>query len=218
MHSMTERSLREQRREYRRAFSRDQILDAAEQVFAREGFHDASLREIAEIAEFSVGAVYGFFPGKDDIYREIFVRRAAEFLPGMSTALSSGQPPRRQLLDLADWQVGFFRRYPRFGRLVLRGGSIAPPLSEPPDDSQILENFRQSLRMQADLFQRGQQAGELRAGDPMLLARMFSGLVSAFQVAELAADEDAAGAGDAGRLPLAILHEVLESAFVLPAA
>jgi hypothetical protein len=51
----------------------------------------------------------------------------------------------------------------------------------------------------------------------MLLARMFSGLVSAFQAAELAAGEDTAGAGDAGRLPLGMLHEVLESAFVLPA-
>jgi hypothetical protein len=47
---------------------------------------------------------------------------------------------------------------------------------------------------------------------------MFSGLVSAFQVAELAVDEDAAGSGDTERLPLVILHEVLESAFALPAA
>src|SRR5512139_1833898 len=189
---MTERSLREQRREHRRALSRDQILDAAEQVFARKGFHEASLREIAELAEFSVGAVYGFFAGKDDIYREIFLRRAAEFLPGMQAVLSSDLPPRRQLLELADWQVGFFRRFPHFGRLVLRGGSIAPPLSDPPGDSRILENFRTSQRMQADLFRRGRLTGELRDGDPMLLARMFSGLVSAFQATELAIADDPA--------------------------
>ncbi|MGI8335533.1 TetR/AcrR family transcriptional regulator [Actinomadura scrupuli] len=221
---MTERSLREQRREHRRALSRDQVLDAAEQVFAREGFHEASLREIAELAEFSVGTVYALFSGKDDIYREIFLRRAAEFLPGMREVLSADRPPRRQLIELADWQVGFFRRFPQFGRLVLRGGSIAPPLSEPPDDSQILENFRTAQRMQADLFRRGQQAGELRSGDPVLLARMLSGLVSAFQAAELATGEDAAttmAGGDAtgagtGRLPLEQLHEVLEAAFVLP--
>jgi AcrR family transcriptional regulator len=237
MESMTERSLREQRREHRRAVSRDQILDAAELVFARKGFHEASLREIAELAEYSVGAVYGFFPGKDDIYRETFMRRAAEFLPGMSRVLSTDRPPRRQLLDLADWQVGFFRRFPWFGRLVLRGGSIAPPLAEPSDDSQILENFRTSQRMQADLFRRGQRSGELRAGDPMLLARMFSGVVSAFQAAELAADQEtsaaglaagaaggpagtAGGTGGAGtaRLPLETLHEVLDAAFVLPTA
>jgi TetR/AcrR family transcriptional regulator len=222
---MTEHSLREQRREHRRALGRDQILDAAERMFARDGFHEASLREIAELAEFSVGAVYGFFASKDDIYREIFLRRAAEFLPGMKDVLSSDRPPRQQLLDLADWQVEFFRRFPQFSRLVLRSGWIAPPLAEPPDDSQILENFRASQRMQADLFRRGQQAGELRAGDPVLLARMFSGLVSAFQAEELATAERASKqprrkspgrstGGAAGEwVPLAVLHEVLQAAF-----
>ncbi|MFV2176462.1 TetR/AcrR family transcriptional regulator [Actinomadura sp. LOL_016] len=204
---MAERSLREQRREHRRALNRDQILDSAERVFARAGFHGAQLREIAELAEFSVGTVYGFFAGKDEIYQEIFLRRAAEFLPGMQETLASDAPPRRQLLDLADWQVGFFRRFPEFGRLVLRGGAIAPPLADPPADSRILENFRSAQRMQADLFRRGMDAGELRDGDPVLLARMFSGLVSAFQSTELAGD------GPAELLPLEQLHRVLEGAF-----
>jgi AcrR family transcriptional regulator len=212
---MAERSLREQRREQRRALNRDQILDVAEQVFAREGFHLASLREIAELAEFSVGTLYGLFENKDDLYREIFLRRAAEFLPGMRDILASGCPPRRQLLELADWQVEFFRHFPHFARLVLRGGAIAPPLSEPPDDAQILENFRSAQQMQAEVFRHGQEAGELRAGDPMMLARMFSGLISAFQVSELAEGEPAAGDE---RLPLARLHEVLEAAFVTPGA
>jgi AcrR family transcriptional regulator len=110
--SMTERSLWEQRRERRRAHSRHQILDAAEEVFARNGFHEASLREIAELAEYSVGAVYGFFAGKNELYREIFLRRAVVCLPGMREILSSAQPPRRQLLDLAEWQVNFFRDHP----------------------------------------------------------------------------------------------------------
>ncbi|MFD0690697.1 TetR/AcrR family transcriptional regulator [Actinomadura fibrosa] len=213
---MTERSLREQRRERRRALSRDQILDAAERVFARAGFHEASLREIAELAEFSVGTVYGFFTGKDEIYREIFLRRAAEFLPGMRDVLAAPRRPREQLLDLAGWQVGFFRRFPEFGRLVLRGGAIAPPLADPPDDGRILENFRASQRMQADLFRRGQEAGELRPGDPMLLARMFTGLVSAFQMSEL--PEAGQAPGEAPTLPLERLNEILERAFVVPDA
>lgn len=185
---MAERNLKQERREYRRALSRDQILDAAEQVFARYGFHDASLREIAELAEFSVGAVYGFFTGKEDIYRAIFLRRAAEFMPGMREVLATDAAPLRQLLDLAAWQVGFFRRYPNWGRLVLRGGAIASPLATPADDAQIQENFATAQRAQADLFRRGQQSGDLRQGSPAVLARMFSGLVSAFQAAELATD------------------------------
>jgi TetR/AcrR family transcriptional regulator len=204
---MAAQSLREQRREQRRALSREQILDAAEQVFAREGFHDASLREIAELAEFSVGTVYGFFASKDEIYRDLFRRRGDEFLPGMREVLSSDLPPRVQLLDLADWQVDFFRRHPHFGRLVLRGGSIAPPLAEPSGDVEILKNFRESQRIQAELFRRGQRAGELRAGPPLVLARMFSGLVGAYQAAELAGSDEWMSAAD--------FHAVLESAFVV---
>jgi TetR/AcrR family transcriptional regulator len=203
---MAERSLREQRREQRRALSRDQILDAAEQVFARHGFHDASLREIAELAEFSVGAVYGFFTGKEEIYRAIFLRRAAEFMPEMEEVLGSDTPPLRQLLDLAAWQVGFFRRYPGFGRLVLREGAITAPLATPVEDARIRENFALAQRAQADLFRRGQEAGELRQAPPFVMARMFSGLVSAFQAAEL-------GAEPATRLRLEDLLDVIEAAF-----
>jgi TetR/AcrR family transcriptional regulator len=206
---MAERSLRDQRREQRRALSRDQILDVAEQVFARNGFHDASLREIAELAEFSVGAVYGFFVGKEDIYRAVFLRRAAEFMPGMREVLGSQALPLRQLLDLAAWQVGFFRRYPQFGRLVLREGAIAAPLTTPAEDGTIRENFTAAQHAQADLFRRGQQAGELRPGPPEVLARMFSGLVSAFQAAELGADPTAP-------LRLDDLLDVIRAAFAAP--
>jgi TetR/AcrR family transcriptional regulator len=201
-----EHSLREERREHRRALSRNQILDAAEQVFARDGFHDAALREIAELAEFSVGAVYSIFAGKEDIYQAIFLRRAAEFMPEMEEVLGSDAGPLRQLLDLAAWQVSFFRRYPHFGRLVLREGAIAPPLTTPAHDAQIQQNFVTAQDAQADLFRRGQQAGDLRQGTPAVLARMFSGLVSAFQAAELSA-------GPPALLPLEDLLDVLEAAF-----
>ena len=37
------------------------------------------------------------------------------------------------------------------------------------------------MEMQADLFARGQQAGEFRDGDPKVLARLFSGVMAAYQ-------------------------------------
>jgi hypothetical protein len=134
----------------------------------------------------------------------------------MREVLGSAAAPRRQLLDLAAWQVGFFRQYPHFGRLVLRVGAIASPLATPAEDVRIRENFVAAQRLQSDLFRRGQRAGELRAGNPAVLARMFSGLVSAFQAAELATEP-----GEPGEprelLPLEGLLEVIESAFAAPA-
>ncbi len=182
-------------------------MDVAERLFARKGFHDASLREIAELAEYSVGAVYGFFTSKDELYRAIFHRRTSAFMPGMSEVLLSGLPPHEQLIALAEWQVRFFRAHPEFGRLVLRGGAIAAPRGDPPEDSETLANFRRSMDMQADLFRRGQRAGVLREGDPLLLARMFSGLVTAFQASELAED-------DYRELPLSVLTDAIRAAFI----
>ncbi|HMA67146.1 MAG TPA: TetR/AcrR family transcriptional regulator [Desulfosalsimonadaceae bacterium] len=43
------------------------ILQAAERLFAREGFHKASMEQIADAAEVSVGAVYFYFKNKEDL-------------------------------------------------------------------------------------------------------------------------------------------------------
>jgi AcrR family transcriptional regulator len=48
---------REQRRQQVLEVHREHLLDAAEQVFAEKGFQDATIKEIAERAEFSVVAV-----------------------------------------------------------------------------------------------------------------------------------------------------------------
>jgi hypothetical protein len=62
---------------------------------------------------------------------------------------------------------------------------------------------------QAGLVRRGQAAGEIRAGDPDVLARIFSGIIQAYQAT------DPASVGDTGdeRLPLADLHALIEGAF-----
>src|SRR5262245_19493736 len=113
-------SRREQRRRQHHELSRAQLLDAAEEVFGRKGFYETTLKEVAELAEFSVGSVYSFFENKEDLFRQIFLRRGEEFLPGMHEIVDGGGDPVDQLHGLVDFEVGFVRQHPRFGRLYLR--------------------------------------------------------------------------------------------------
>jgi AcrR family transcriptional regulator len=53
--------------ERRRALTRTALVEAAAEVFARRGFHAASLDEIAETAGFTRGAIYSNFGGKEDL-------------------------------------------------------------------------------------------------------------------------------------------------------
>lgn len=53
------------------------IVAAAEKLFARRGFHDTGMRQIARAAGVSIGAIYHYFKGKEDILLAI-VRREIE--------------------------------------------------------------------------------------------------------------------------------------------
>jgi AcrR family transcriptional regulator len=61
-------------REQSRANTRERLLDAARSVFARAGFHGASVEEIASEAGFSTGALYSNFEGKEDLFLELMER------------------------------------------------------------------------------------------------------------------------------------------------
>lgn len=207
-------SRREQRRLQHQGLSRTQLLDAAEEVFGRKGFHETTLKEVAELAEFSVGSVYSFFENKDDLFRQIFLRRGDEFMVDMRAALRDSEAdPAAQLHRLVDLQIGFFRTHPHFGRLFLRSSSATMLSSDRRVDDAISANFEESMRLQADLFARGQRAGVFRAGDVGVLARLFSGLMSAYQALDPAVVSDDPHPTE--RFALADLHSLVGDAFVL---
>lgn len=54
----------------------EQILDAAEAVFAELGVDGASMQSIADRAESSVGSLYHFFPNKDAVVEALGARYA----------------------------------------------------------------------------------------------------------------------------------------------
>jgi TetR/AcrR family transcriptional regulator len=207
-------SRREQRRLQHQHLSRNQLLDAAEVVFGAKGFHDTTLKEVVDLAEFSVGSVYSFFESKDDLFRQIFVRRGDEFMPAMRAVLErAGADAVVQLHALIDFEVGFFRRHPSFGRLFLRYSSATALSGDREIDVVMRERYEEAMRLQAALFERGQQAGTICGGDPEVLARVFSGMVAAYQAT------DPAVVGDdprpVERLPLDDLHDLVLRAFVV---
>lgn len=65
-------------REQSRAQTRERLLAAARSVFARSGFHGASVEEIASQAGFSTGALYSNFDGKEDLFLTLMEREIDE--------------------------------------------------------------------------------------------------------------------------------------------
>ena len=182
-------------------------------MFGAKGFHETTLKEIAELAEFSVGSVYSFFENKDDLFLNVFLRRGSEFLPGMDAVVNGPGSPLEILHGLVDYQIGFFRQHPHFGRLYLRSASGNQAGPDTPESPDLAANYQQAMDSQADLFARGQQAGQVRDGDPVVLGRLFTGLVVAYQSLDPAIVSDDVSSE---RLSLDALHEIIDAAFRRP--
>lgn len=203
--------LRAQRRQQRLEMSRQQFLDAAEEVFARKGFHDSSIKEIAALAEYSVGAFYSFFETKDDVFVQIHERRGGEFMEGMRRVVAQPGSPVDLLHALADYEISFFREHATYGLLFLRTYGVTLGDLESKVDQAVADNLAEAMAIQTKVFSAGQEAGEIRDGDPAVLARLFSGLVSGFQSTDpvvLTGDPDAPE-----HMTLADFHEILDGAF-----
>ena len=56
---------------------REQLLDAAARVFARQGYDGTKILDVVREAGLSTGAIYGRFKSKNDLLREAVIRRSA---------------------------------------------------------------------------------------------------------------------------------------------
>src|SRR5436309_10047946 len=67
----------------RRQLTRDALIDAAADLFARRGFHAASLDDIAAAAGFTKGAIYSNFGSKEDLLLGVVEQRGDQMLSAM---------------------------------------------------------------------------------------------------------------------------------------
>ena len=132
-------------------------------------------------------------------------------MAGMRAVLGGRASPTQALHHLVDFQVAFFRERHRFGRLFLRYANVAL-VPEPGElHAVVASNYAESMRLQADLFVRGQRTGEFCPGDPEVLSHLFSGLVASYQALDPGVISDEPDPSE--RLPLSDLHQLVERAF-----
>jgi AcrR family transcriptional regulator len=88
----------------------ERILDAAAQVFARQGYDAATMEAIASEADTSIGSIYQFFPNKLAVYTAL-ARRYHDALRAFFDTLIDGpllDRPWHELLDASIDAVAHF--------------------------------------------------------------------------------------------------------------
>ena len=83
--------------------AQEAILDAAEMVFAENGFHGATTRAIAERAGANAALIHYYFGSKEALFETVFARRSeainAERRERLKALQAKGQPSLDAILD-----------------------------------------------------------------------------------------------------------------------
>ncbi|MFN2612518.1 MAG: TetR/AcrR family transcriptional regulator, partial [Solirubrobacterales bacterium] len=98
---------------------RRQILEAAIRVFARQGFHNCRVADIAAEAGVAYGLVYHYFNSKEEILNEVFGERWSLLLAATEQADRELGTPREKLAGVAGFIIDSYRHDPELMKVII---------------------------------------------------------------------------------------------------
>jgi TetR/AcrR family transcriptional regulator, fatty acid metabolism regulator protein len=97
---------------------RGKILEAAVKVFARNGFYQSKVSEIAREAEVADGTIYLYFHNKDDILINLFEEEMTRIIEAMKAVIAREDDPVRQLEKFAQAHLGLVKRNKELAEVI----------------------------------------------------------------------------------------------------
>ena len=171
--SSTKKKVRPLRERVRDAVS-GAILDAAEEIIAERGVHQASMSEIAARAGVAVGTVYNHFADRDSLLRALFRARRALISPEIVRLAEArrGAGFEERLRGLVRDVLELLEHHRRFVVVALEAEQIT---SEPASGGASRPVMTALRAATADILAAGASAGAIRPGEVDRLIRLLLG-------------------------------------------
>ncbi|OGL01615.1 MAG: hypothetical protein A3E31_15205 [Candidatus Rokubacteria bacterium RIFCSPHIGHO2_12_FULL_73_22] len=153
------------------------IVEAARDVVARRGYHQASIREIARAASLSLAGLYHYVGGKDELLFLVLDRALDTLLGALDTALARARTPETKLLALIQTHLDFGFRHAADLKIINRDWELL----EEPRRAEIAakrgEYLQRGLALLRELDPRGRSGDELLSATNLLLG-MLNGIAT----------------------------------------
>lgn len=143
--------------------TKQKIIDAALTAFAREGFYNAKLRDIAEVAGTTHSLIRHHFGSKDDLWKAVVdygLKLSEQRLKDIIASQDHGDPVALLKTTITS-HVQFFARHPALSRILLHNNSR----SNPQHIDYILEKQKRVLEIVEPVFKKVQALGYFKGFD-----------------------------------------------------
>jgi AcrR family transcriptional regulator len=162
------------RREEKKALSRRRILDAAREIFFRDGFMAANLDDVAQGAGVAKGTLYRYFESKAELYVAVLVQDGEVFEQKMRDTLSPELAAPAQIRRTGRFYFDHWTRNRAYFQIFWAIenqpiiGDLPPGMVE-----QVTRLWERCLGILASIVEEGVRKGELRDCDPWEIANVL---------------------------------------------
>jgi AcrR family transcriptional regulator len=152
-----------------------QIMEAAKELFARQGFEGTTTRQIAEAARVNEAIIFRHFPSKEDLYWAIIDRESelAGWQPALRQQLSSGASDREVFAGIAEDILVRRAKDSSLSRLLLFSALENQHRSQRFFQTHVVEYYEAI----AKYISKRIEDGVFRSVNPLLAARGFVGMI-----------------------------------------
>jgi AcrR family transcriptional regulator len=156
---------------------RTEILEQAEKIFAAKGFHNVTMAEIASASGFSIGSLYQFFSGKENLYTSMISEKLDLMYKKIHEEVNSSADITDKIKKLIGAHFDFVEQNTDFCRLFLRGESV--PLSEIMVSlrDKLIDDYSQHLSFIENILKGGIKLGFLRRLNTRDMAVTLFGMI-----------------------------------------
>ena len=151
--------------------TRNRILEAAEECFARCGYDSTGVAEICNVAGVSKGALYHHFPSKQAIFVEMFETWMRSFVAEMERIRDSAASVPAALLRMVKMTGLIFQT--AAGQLPLFIEFLTKASRDPETWKATIAPYKFFRKFFADLIHRGIEEGTIQEVDPERTAQII---------------------------------------------
>ena len=172
-----------QRREKEYQFRRAEILEHAEKIFAGRGFHETTMAQIAQASGFSIGSLYHFFRGKEELYSLMVMEKVGLMYDEIMEAASREESIEGKIRALVVSHFAYVEHHIDFYRLLVGHESGLRSEGLKNLRNNMLDEHRKHVGWIEDLLCEGIRKKFLRALDTKSLAHALMGIIAYFKFA-----------------------------------
>lgn len=165
------------RKEREKLARQQEILKAARELFARKGYHNTTLEEIAQHAEFGKGTIYNYFGSKEELLYGIIDHMTREVVALTQSSLGTMGGAREKLTAYAKNMIAFSRANLDVFWLVMRETDFVRSEDFEARVRQMRARAKRIREMIAEAIEDDVRVKKIRSLDSLKLAALFEGMV-----------------------------------------